>query len=159
MLRSLNFTRYFAASGRKSKTAGESISAVGRFINSEGRSAELDVKLVEEETDRILNNFEKELSKLRIGKASPCIISEIKHSIFIHVAMLDSIKIDLSSYVAPLTSLATISVLDTQKLTVAPYDSTVWHIFLSFMIDKYILARKIRYQCNKFCKLEPECSC
>lgn len=55
-------------------------------------------------------NMEKELSRVRTGRATP--------------ALLDNVRVDYYGMPTPLKQLATISVADPRLLTVAPFDKT-----------------------------------
>jgi hypothetical protein len=62
----------FFSSKKKGSAAFES-EAVNKYILNEGRSIELNGSAVEQEGERIISYFEKELAKFHLGRSNPCI--------------------------------------------------------------------------------------
>lgn len=70
--RTLIRQRLFSSARRSKGRSEEFEPVVSKFISNNGRLPELDIKGIGEEGTRILGNMEKEMSKIRIGRAAPC---------------------------------------------------------------------------------------
>jgi hypothetical protein len=125
MLRTLFRQRLFSSARRSKGRSDELEPVVSKFITNSGRLPELDIKSIGDEGSRILGNMEKEMSKIRIGRAAPCNKPKSVILLIYFLAMLDSIKVVTEGYVAALSSIATISIQDPQRLVVNPFESSV----------------------------------
>lgn len=81
------------------------------FTFTEGASTKPFETFVEGEMDKSVKHFEKELVKIRTGRA--------------HTSMIEDIKIAAYGAFMPLKELAAISAPDSQMLVVQPWDKTI----------------------------------
>lgn len=66
------------------------------------------IKETEEHMKKAIESFEKELSRVRTGRATP--------------TLLDGIKVDYYGSVMPISQLATVAVPEARQLTITPWD-------------------------------------
>lgn len=81
------------------------------FTFTEGASTKPFETFIEAEMDKNIKHFEKELIKIRTGRA--------------HTSMIEDIKIAAYGAMMPLKELAAISAPDSQLLVVQPWDKTI----------------------------------
>src|SRR5438105_3993820 len=81
------------------------------FTFTEGASTKPFETFVETEMDKGLKHFEKELTKVRTGRA--------------HTSMIEDIKVSAYGSLMPLKELAAISAPDSQMLVVQPWDKSI----------------------------------
>lgn len=87
---------------------------------------ELYIETAEEGMAAAVEHLEKELSKIRAGKASP--------------AMLDSVRVDYYGVVSPISQVANVTCPDAKTIFIQPWDKTVIPV-----IEKAILAANLGF--------------
>jgi ribosome recycling factor len=79
------------------------------------------IESAEEGMDAAINHLEKELSKLRAGKASP--------------ALIDSVKIDYYGVMSPVSQVANISTPDAKTIFIQPWDKAMLSVIEKAIIN------------------------
>jgi ribosome recycling factor len=87
---------------------------------------ELVLDAAKEGMDSAIDHLEKELGKIRAGKASP--------------AMLDSVKVDYYGVVSPISQVANVTTPDAKTIFIQPWDKSVLTL-----IEKAIMAANLGF--------------
>lgn len=76
---------------------------------------------VKQSLEKALHHFETELSKIQMGRANP--------------ALVEDIRVEQYGSLAPIKNAASVNVLDSQTLSIAPWDKTLLHAIAKAISD------------------------